>query len=54
MNEQKRPYLKPELVQVPLRPEEAVLTACKLTSGSNGPNGPPHCGTVTICPTAVS
>jgi hypothetical protein len=29
MNEQKRPYLKPELIQVALRPEEAVLANCK-------------------------
>jgi len=32
MHEKKR-YLKPELVQVPLRPEEAVLTACKQRGG---------------------
>jgi hypothetical protein len=35
--QQKRPYNKPELKQVPLRPEEAVLANCK-TSGGGGPN----------------
>jgi hypothetical protein len=33
----KKPYQKPELIQVPLRPEEAVLGACKGTSA--GPGG---------------
>ncbi len=33
---EKKPYLKPELRQVPLRPEEAVLGNCKL-SGVSGP-----------------
>jgi len=37
MHEKKR-YLKPELVQVPLRPEEAVLAACKSALGG-GPSG---------------
>jgi hypothetical protein len=32
----KKPYLKPELTQVSLRPEEAVLGACKRT-GRSGP-----------------
>ena len=32
----KRPYVKPEIKQVALRPEEAVLGACKGTGG-NGP-----------------
>jgi hypothetical protein len=32
----KAPYEKPLLHQVPLRPEEAVLGACK-TVGSSGP-----------------
>lgn len=38
----KKPYAKPEVTQVPLRPEEAVLGACKTASGS-GPTG--TCGT---------
>jgi hypothetical protein len=33
---QKKPYSKPEVRLVPLRPEEAVLGACKNT-GSLGP-----------------
>jgi hypothetical protein len=32
----KKPYVKPELKQVPLRPDEAVLGACKV-SGGGGP-----------------
>jgi len=38
----KRPYRKPELVLVPLRPEEAVLGACK-TGVSGGPGVRPRC-----------
>jgi len=49
MNEQKRPYLRPELTQVSLRPEEAVLTACKASSGGPGPQGPPHCVFTASC-----
>ena len=33
----KKLYVKPEVKQVPLRPEEAVLGGCK-TSTSGGPN----------------
>jgi len=44
MNEQKRRYLKPELVQVPLRPEEAVLANCKTSTFGSGPGNP--CGSV--------
>jgi hypothetical protein len=37
MNDQpKKPYVKPEVTQVPLRPEEAVLGNCKI-AGSTGP-----------------
>jgi hypothetical protein len=35
---QKKPYIKPEVKQVPLRPEEAVLGGCKM-SGTGGPDG---------------
>ena len=35
-HDQKRPYAKPEVREVPLRPEEAVLGACK-TAGRSGP-----------------
>ena len=34
--QEKRPYQKPELMQVPLRPEEAVLGNCKM-AGTGGP-----------------
>jgi hypothetical protein len=33
---QKKPYVKPEVKQIPLRPEEAVLGFCK-TASSPGP-----------------
>ena len=35
-NDQKRAYVKPEIKQVALRPEEAVLAACKSSTGSGG------------------
>lgn len=35
----KRPYEKPSIKQVDLRPEEAVLGACKTSSGGGG-SGP--------------
>jgi len=39
MNEpKKKPYEPPQLTKVSLRPEEAVLGACKI-SGSAGPVG---------------
>jgi hypothetical protein len=31
---QKRPYVKPQIQEVPLRPDEAVLGGCKTSSGS--------------------
>jgi hypothetical protein len=34
---EKRPYVKPEIKQVQLKPEEAVLGGCKTTSGA-GPS----------------
>jgi hypothetical protein len=39
----KKPYVKPEVEQVPLRPEEAVLGACKVSGGSGLVAG--TCGT---------
>jgi len=30
-NQPKKPYVKPEVTQVPLRPEEAVLGNCKVS-----------------------
>ncbi len=35
----KKPYTKPEVKQVQLRPEEAVLGACKETTGTTGAGG---------------
>jgi hypothetical protein len=45
---QKKPYRKPALIQVPLRPEEAVLGNCK-TSGHAGPGGGSSCTPSGIC-----
>lgn len=50
MNEQKRPYLKPELTQVPLRPEEAVLGNCK-AGGTGSTQG--NCN-AQLCKTTAS
>jgi len=36
MNGGRKPYTKPAIQEVPLRPEEAVLGACK-TSSVSGP-----------------
>ena len=41
-NSTKRPYAKPEIKQVALRPEEAVLGACKGTGGG-GPGAGSGC-----------
>jgi len=46
----KRPYVKPEFTQVALRPEEAVLGACKNVN-SGGPiqgkcNSPAECSVI--------
>ena len=43
----KQPYRKPEVTQVSLRPEEAVLGACKTRNGS-GP-GQSTCRTPSSC-----
>jgi hypothetical protein len=46
----KRPYEKPEIKQVALRPEEAVLGACKATSGGGGSGpGGGNCRTPAPC-----
>ena len=34
---QRKPYKKPELRRVLLRPEEAVLASCKFLGGGSGP-----------------
>ena len=47
----RKPYRKPEIRQVPLRPEEAVLGNCKIT-GSSGP-ATANCSTF-VCSTVGS
>lgn len=49
---QKKPYTKPEVKQVLLKPEEAVLGNCK-TSGNFGP-GNPNCSFPVGCSTLGS
>ena len=44
----KKPYAKPEVSQVQLRPEEAVLGFCKSTS-RRGPVHPVKCSSPTNC-----
>jgi hypothetical protein len=39
----KKPYVKPEIKQVPLRPEEAVLAACKAQQSAGPAGGFFHC-----------
>lgn len=34
----KKPYTKPEVKQVSLKPEEAVLGGCKVAGTTNSPN----------------
>jgi hypothetical protein len=48
---QKKPYVKPEVTQVPLRPDEAVLGNCK-SAGVTGPASM-NCGTM-VCSTVGS
>jgi hypothetical protein len=36
---EKKPYQKPEVREVPLRPEEAVLGGCKTVGGGAGSGG---------------
>lgn len=49
MRTNRRPYSKPEIEQVQLIPEEAVLTSCKTSTGGPGRPGvgcavaPKHC-----------
>ena len=44
----KKIYQKPTLVEVALRPDEAVLGACK-SSGASGPVGSGNCHPVGSC-----
>jgi hypothetical protein len=43
----KKPYRKPEFIQVALRPEEAVLGFCK--KGTAGPGSGSNCHSVGNC-----
>jgi hypothetical protein len=45
----KKPYRKPEFIQVALRPEEAVLGYCKFNAGTHGPGGGSNCHPVGNC-----
>ncbi|HKP86535.1 MAG TPA: hypothetical protein VJZ26_10585 [Blastocatellia bacterium] len=42
----KRPYARPELMRVQLRPEEAVLGACKAIGGTIGGGAGGTCSVV--------
>jgi hypothetical protein len=49
--DEKKPYAKPQIQEVPLRPDEAVLGGCK-TSGQSGPaqhrcTSPSNCSAAT-------
>jgi hypothetical protein len=45
----KKPYTKPEIRQVALRAEEAVLGVCKATTASTGPGSSVKCNVVGNC-----
>jgi hypothetical protein len=47
----KKPYERPRLVTISLRPEEAVLGHCKI-SGATGAGG--GCQVIGLCPTQGS
>jgi hypothetical protein len=47
-NPKKKPYVKPEVKQVQLKPEEAVLGFCK-NAVANGPGDPADCTPVGNC-----
>ncbi len=39
-NKERKPYQKPLIEEVDLKPEEAVITGCKVTAGAPGPVSP--------------
>jgi hypothetical protein len=39
ITQSRKPYHKPQLMRVALRPEEAVLGACKTATGGSGTGG---------------
>jgi len=50
----KKAYSQPEVKQVRLKPEEAVLGGCKTSSSSNNPNLGGDCDTPGLCYTLAS
>ena len=50
----KRLYRKPQVIQVPLRPDEAVLGSCKTAGGSTAGPGNSDCRTPAQCFSAAS
>jgi hypothetical protein len=48
----KKPYAKPDVSQVTLRPEEAILGSCK-TGGTSGP-GQAKCSVPSACSSLAS
>ncbi len=40
-------YVKPQITRIELKPEDAVLTACKITNGSG--SGAKHCVVAKKC-----
>jgi hypothetical protein len=55
-SKQKKPYTKPEVKQVSLKPEEAVLGGCKTASTQNSANhpAPNTCSFPTPCSAVAS
>ena len=51
-DESRKPYAPPQIQEVPLRPEEAVLGACK-TASTSGP-AQAKCATPTHCAALLS
>jgi hypothetical protein len=45
----RRPYAPPTVERVELRPEEAVLGACKNQTAGAGPRQPSSCRAVSAC-----
>ncbi len=50
--EPRKPYVKPQIQEVPLRPEEAVLGGCKTASTSGPSQG--QCNAPATCSSLVS
>jgi len=48
----RKPYVKPEILEVPLRPEEAVLAGCK--TGSKSGSTQSRCSQPSKCSTLTS